>query len=117
MYLYAELWNFRPAWLALTPAERSAWMTELVAGIGAQIDGGVEPVGFAINDADAPHRSGYDWLAVWKMPDLESVERFEAFVETSGLHQYFEQVNTRGASLELDAMVAALVDPGTEAPA
>ena len=71
---------------------------------------GVEVVGFVANDGDTPHTSGYDFLAVWKMPDKEAAREFEDFVEASGLHQHFEQVNTRGRVMEMEAVVSALLN-------
>lgn len=111
MYFYVELWKFRPAWLELTPEERAAWMDTLLGGLQQQLESGVEVVAFAANDRDTPHSSGYDFLAVWKMPNKESAVRFENFVEASGLHRYYEQVNTRGSMMEMEDVVAALLNP------
>lgn len=111
MYLYVELWKFHPAWLELAPDNRKSWMDKLLAGLQEQLELGVEIVGFLSNDSDTPHSSEYDFLAVWRMPDKESAVRFENFVEASGLHEYFEQVNTRGQVMEMGEVVAALLNP------
>ena len=111
MYMYAETWKFRPAWLELSREERKAWMDTLLAGIQQQLAAGVEVVGFVANDTDTPHSNGYDFLAVWKMPSKEIARRFEDFVEASGLHTYYEQVNIRGEVLGLEAVVASHLDP------
>jgi hypothetical protein len=110
MYIYAELWRFRPAWLELSDDERKSWMDELLSGIGEQLESGVEVVAFIANDEDTPHSSGFDFLAVWKMPDKETAQRFETFVEESGLHDYYEQVNTRGTVLGMEKVVSALLN-------
>jgi len=111
MYLYVELWKFRPAWLALSQDERKSWMDELLAGLQQQLESSVEVVAFVANDGDTPHSSGYDFLAVWKMPNKEAARKFEDFVEASGLHEYYEQVNTRGQVLGMEEVVAALLNP------
>jgi hypothetical protein len=111
MYLYTELWKFRPAWRELAPDARKQWMDTLLGGLQQQLESGVEVVGFVANDNDTAHSSGYDFMAVWKMPDKETAVGFEAFVEASGLHTYYEQVNTRGAAMELGAVVEALLNP------
>lgn len=111
MYIYAELWKFRPAWLDLPPDTRKQWIDTLLAGLQQQLESGVEVVGFATNDSDTPHSSGYDFMAVWKMPNKDAAVAFETFVEESGLHKYYEQVNTRGAVMELGAVVDALLNP------
>jgi hypothetical protein len=110
MYLYVELWKFRPAWLELSQGDRKSWMDKLLAGLQQQLQSGVEVVGFASNDGDTSHSSGYDFLAVWKMPSKDVARRFEDFVETSGLHEYYEQVNTRGQMMEMEEVVAALLN-------
>ena len=110
MYLYVELWKFRPAWLELSPDERKSWMDQLLAGLQQELESGVEVVGIVANDGDTPHSSGYDFLAVWKMPNKEAARKFEAFVEGSRLHDYYEQVNTRGQILDMEEVVAAHVN-------
>lgn len=110
MYLYIELWKFRPAWLELSEGERKSWMDELLAGLQGQFQSGVEVVGMAANDRDTPHPSGYDFMAVWKMPNKEIAKKFEAYVESSGLHEYYEQVNARGHVMSLDGVVEALLN-------
>ena len=86
-------------------------MDELLAGLQQQLESGVEVVGLVSNDGDTPHSSGYDFLAVWKMPNKETARKFEDFVEASGLHEYYEQVNTRGQILDMGEVVAALLNP------
>ena len=110
MYLYVELWRVRPAWLELSQADRKSWMDKLLAGLQQQLQSGVEAVGLVSNDGDTPHSSGYDFLAVWKMPNKEAAQQFEDFVEDSGLHEYFEQVNTRGQMAEMEEVVSALLN-------
>ena len=109
MYLYVELWKARPAWLELAQGERKAWMDKLLAGLQQQLQSGVEVVGFASNDGETPYPSGYDFFAAWRMPNKEAAERFEGFVERAGWHEYFEQVNARGPSLETEQFVSAHV--------
>jgi hypothetical protein len=103
MYLYVELWKARPAWLDLSRDEREAWFGKLLTSLQEQLEGGVEPLGFARNDDDTPLDAGYDFIGAWRMPDKETAQRFERFVESNGWHDYFEQVNARGPVLEIEA--------------
>ena len=80
-------------------------MNKVGSEIQKLLEAGVESVGFAFNDADTPHPSGYDYIAVWKMPSKDLVESFEKVVEESGFHNYHEQVNTRGEMVDLDVMM------------
>lgn len=99
MHLYVELWKARPAWLALSAEERERYVAQLGPAIDQLLEAGIELVGFAIADADAPHAAEYPYLAVWRMPTLELARALEQTVESAGWHQYFEQVNSRGAVL------------------
>lgn len=63
MILYVELWNARPAWLALSQQERGAYMAQLAPAIGQLLSAGIEIVGWSLNDADTPHRSAHQYLA------------------------------------------------------
>jgi hypothetical protein len=107
MYLYVELWKARPAWLALSQDERKDWLDKTLAGLQEQLSSGVEPVGLASNDEDTPYSSGYSLFAVWKMSNKEMAQQFENFVEAAGWHKYFEQVNARGETLEMEPFVSA----------
>lgn len=97
MHLYVELWKARPAWRALAVAEREAYVAQLGPAIGQLLATGVELVGFALADADAPYEAGYTYIAVWKMPDVNGARTLESTVDGAGWHRYFEQVNARGA--------------------
>ena len=99
MHLYVELWKARPAWLAMPAEERAAWVAALGPVMSDLVRAGVELVGFAVTDADAPHDADYPYVAVWRMPTRELVHDFESAVEATGWHRYFEQVNVRGELL------------------
>ncbi len=96
MHLYVELWNARPAWLALSAEERGAYFEQVGPAIEQLTNAGVEIVGWAINDDDTPHSSGHTYIAVWKMPNLELVKMLEEIVEGAGWYNYFDQINARG---------------------
>jgi len=96
MHLYLELWKAKPAWRALAPAQREAFVAGLGPAIEKLLADGIELVGFARTDADTSHRAGYDYVAAWRMPTRELAVSFERTVDGSGFHDYFEQVNARG---------------------
>lgn len=105
MYIYVELWKFRQAWLDLSVDERRAFMDNIGSQIQNLLDEGVESLAFAYNDDETPHPSGYDYIAVWKIPNKDLVEKFEKTVEDSGFHNYHEQVNARGPMVDLGPMI------------
>ena len=110
MYLYAELWKARPAWLELSKEERRSWFEKLLASLQEQLEAGVEPLGFAANDKDTPLSAGYDFIGLWKMPSKQAAEQFESFVERAGWHDYFEQVNARGQIMDIDVFSSSHID-------
>ena len=109
MHLYVELWNVRPQWLELSTEERKQYLDKAGSQIKKLTDTGVEIVGFAINDADTPHRSNYQYMAVWKMLGLEQVALLERSLEQAGWHAYFEQVNARGTLVPPSEALADMV--------
>lgn len=109
MELYAELWNPKPAWSALSQQERAAFVDAIGPGMQSLIAQGVELLGFARNDADTPLRSPHAYLALWRMNDHALVELLEATVEECGWHTYFDQVNARGEALSPQDAFAQMI--------
>lgn len=106
MYLYVELWKPRGAWEALPAAERDAFITGIGSAVGGLTAAGIELLGFAFNDRDTAHRADYAYLAVWRMPSKDLACMLERAVIDYGFHDYFEQVNARGAIVAPEAVLA-----------
>ncbi len=66
---------------------------------------GAELVGVARNDTDTPHRADYDYVAVWKIPNIERVHTFAETWVRVGFHDYFEQEDVRGELMAPDAFI------------
>jgi hypothetical protein len=109
MYLYVEMWRARPAWFALATDERERFFGTVGQEIGSQIGAGCELVGIALNDADTPRRAPYDYLAVWRIPDRERLGAFAATWEWVGFHNYFEQLDVRGAETTPETFVGHMI--------
>jgi hypothetical protein len=109
MYLYVELWKPREAWMALPIQERSSYMSQLGPALGELTKAGVELIGWSLNDSETPYGADYRYLAVWRMPNQETVKQFEKVVEQSGWHRYFEQVNARGELVSPDLVIANMI--------
>jgi hypothetical protein len=107
LYLYVELWKARPTWFALPREQRAAYASRIAQGCWRFVDSGIELIGWAPNAAGA-HRADYTWLALWKMPSAEHVQRFEESVERSGWHEYFEQVNAWGELSSVEAVLGRM---------
>ena len=105
MFMYAELWNARPAWLALSQPEREQFFATLGPEVGVQLNAGCELVGLVIADTDTPRRGDYQYLAIWRMAEAQ-VPSFEEAWERLGWHGYFEQINVRGTVVDFDTLMA-----------
>lgn len=105
MRLYVELWNTRPAWLALSQPERERFFEAIGAALAVQLDAGCEFIGAVIADADTPHRGNYQYMAMWRMDD-GLVRPFEAAWERLGWYTHFEQTNVRGTPVDAGALFA-----------
>ena len=57
-------------------------LRERLEGLAAR---GIEVVTWAANDPGTSHRCGYEYLAVWKMPDEKAVKLFEEKMADFGI--------------------------------
>lgn len=97
MYLYVEMWNAKPSWLALSLDERKRFMEKVAqaaAGLGPL---GAEMLGAWVNDSDVDHRLDKTYFTVFKFPSKDAVKSFEAIVRDSGWYDLFDQTNSSGA--------------------
>lgn len=110
MYLYVEEWNVTKKWMDLSKEDRRAYFDKVGSGINELMEAGVENVGWALNDEHTPYRSDYRYMAVWKMPSKDYVEKLEKAVADAGWHDYFSQVNSRGKILPLNEAIDFLIN-------
>jgi hypothetical protein len=96
MYLYVEMWNAKPTWLALSLPERQAFMAKVAEAAKALGPLGAEVLGAWINDADVDNRLGMTYFTAFRFPSKEAVKGFEAIVRESGWYDLFEQTNSSG---------------------
>lgn len=110
MYLYVELWNVTQKWMDLSKEERRSFLSQVNNGIKELTNAGVENVGWAMNDEHTPHRSDYRYMAVWKMPSRDYVEKLEKAVSDSGWYDCFSQANSRGEIIPLNQALEFLIN-------
>jgi hypothetical protein len=96
MYLYVEMWNAKPSWLALSLPERQQFMAKVAEAAKGLQPLGAEVLGAWINDEDVDHRLGKTYFTAFRFPDKEAVQGFEAIVRESGWYDLFEQTNASG---------------------
>ena len=91
MILYVELWKAKPAWLAPSQADRSAYLDKVGSSVQGLLEAGVVNIGWASSDTDTPFDSGHQYSAVWTMPSRDQVAMLEQGIEQAGWHDYFDQ--------------------------
>lgn len=110
MYLYVELWNVTQKWMDLSKEDRRAYFDKVEGGMKQLMEEGVENVGWSMNDEHTPNRSDYRYMAVWKLPSLDYVEKLEKAVADAGWYDYFSQVNSRGKIMPINEAMDFLVN-------
>lgn len=99
-YILTEIWNAKPAWLALTIDDRNHFFEEKVNPfIGKMVAEGAEFVGCAVNDNDGKERINYRYMAVWILPNKAFSDRLESGARELGFLEYFNQVNFSGTAI------------------
>jgi hypothetical protein len=96
MYLYVEMWNAKPTWLALSLQERRQFMAKVAVAAAALGPLGAEVLGAWVNDADVDHRLDKTYFTAFRFPSKEAVQSFEKIVRDSGWYDLFEQTNSSG---------------------
>jgi hypothetical protein len=96
MYLYVEMWNAKPSWLALSLHERKQFMEKVAEAAAGLKPLGAEMLGAWINEGDVDRRSDQTYFTVFKFPSKEAVKAFEAIVRASGWYELFDQRNSSG---------------------
>ena len=96
MYLYVEMWNARPSWLALTLAERKQFMEKVAIAAAGLQPLGAELLGAWINETDIDRRFDKTYFTAFKFPSKQVIRSFEAIVRKSGWYDFLDQVNGLG---------------------
>jgi hypothetical protein len=110
MYLYVEMWNAKPAWMALDEGERRAFMQKIGEFLDKTEKPGVCYVdACCVNEGDTAMRVPYSYVVVWKMTDKAHVKAISDGTARMGWYDYFEQVNAGGMSKGADALIGDLI--------
>jgi len=110
MYLYVEMWNAKPAWMALDDGARRAFMKQIAEFLEATEAPGVCHVdACCVNDGDTAMRVPYSYVVVWKMADASHVKTISDGTARMGWYAYFEQVNAGGVAKDAGALIADLI--------
>lgn len=109
MMYFIELWNAKPAWLALSQAERGDYMNQVGTHIQGLLDQGVKVLTWSNNESNTTHKADFDYFAIWSFPDQASADGFQQLVEGAGWYNYFEQVNLMGQEATAEQIIGQLI--------
>ena len=110
-YFLAELYSPKPAWLALSPAQRNDFFTSIGPAVTALCNVGTEVIAMGKTTPDKPHAAAQAFFAIWKFPDEESLDALLDGIEASGWHEYFETVNATGVGCDFPTHLSQLITP------
>jgi hypothetical protein len=110
MHVYIELFKAKDAWLELTAEERAAYMQKAGSTMQGALDAGAELVGVGAANPETSHDAGYDFYAVWRLPNPDVVQMFEKGIEDDDWYAYFEQLNASGELMEFDALIKRVIE-------
>jgi hypothetical protein len=110
MHLYVELFKAKDAWLELSTEQRGAYIQRVDASLQGVLDAGAELVGVGATDAGASHHAGFDFYAVWKLPNADVVQMFEDGLVRDDWYTYFEQANAAGELVGFESLVQRVME-------
>jgi hypothetical protein len=110
MHLYIELFKAKDAWLELNPEQRGAYVQQVGSSMQGVLDAGAELVGSGAADPATSHRAGFDFFAVWTLPDTDVVREFEKGIERDNWYDYFEQVNASGELVDFASLAQQVME-------
>ncbi|MGC1303183.1 MAG: DUF6616 family protein [Caulobacteraceae bacterium] len=98
-HLFIELYKYKPAWLALPPAEREKVRSAVLEALTGLQAAGLEIIGWGANDPATDLRADHDFFCVYRTPSPEFTRQFESGIRASGWHELFDQVALSGPAL------------------
>ncbi|MEM9823206.1 MAG: DUF6616 family protein [Bacteroidota bacterium] len=110
MIYFVEIWNAKPALLALSVEERGAYMANIGPHIQDLLAKGVEVLTWSDNATVTTKRAAYDYFAIWKFPDQATADGFQQLVDNVGWYNYFEQTNLMGEAASAQEIIGQLIN-------
>jgi hypothetical protein len=104
MYLMIEAWTPKPAWLALTEAQRAEYMAGVGEGAAALAAQGVTSLGWGLVD-EASHGTDHTAFAVWECGSRAGCDALRSAIAAAGWYEYFDQVDFGGEAGPPDAVL------------
>lgn len=105
MHVLIAAWTPKPAWLALTEAERADYAATAKAGVAALEEQGIRALGWGWLD-EASRGIDRAAFAVWDCGSEAGLAVFRAAVVDAGWDEYFDQIDFGGELGSPDSVMA-----------
>lgn len=105
MSVHVEVWDARPAWLALSIEDRIAYLDRMNERLRAFTQAGARLVGVALTEPTLAAPYGTTYVAAWSLPKGGvQVRMLDTILEAAGWHEYFERDEDRTPTIESRAL-------------
>ncbi len=108
-YFLAELYSPKPAWLALSAAQRNDYFASIGPAVAALCDSGTEIIAMGEVSPGKSHTAVQSFFALWKFPDKASLDALLDGIGASGWYEYFETVNASGVGCDFPTHLSQLL--------
>lgn len=106
MCLHVEVWDVRPAWLALSIQDRIAYLDQMKENLRAFQDTGARLTGAALTDPTLAAPYGTTYIAAWSLPEgVTQVRMLDEILEATGWQTYFERDPDRTPTIESSTLL------------
>ena len=113
MLLYVEVWDARPAWLALSIQDRITYLDQMESSMQALAAAGASLVGMGLRESEAPCLETSRYVAVWSMPDEQTIRLLNEILTAVGWHTYFKRGEDRSAPVASKSLFQYAEEQGT----
>ncbi len=107
-YYLTELYEPKPAWLALDQSGRQQFFETIGSAMPALAALGVEAIALGEVEATQLHAATQKFFAIWRAPDQTAIAALVSGITASGWHAYFDTINATGPAVDLNGHLAQL---------
>ena len=107
MHHLIELWSPKTKWLNMSPNDRREYLGQVVTGISGFLQEGLQLHATGLSRRDLANSAPYQFFLVWDSPSEDLIGRFMTELQRLDWFQHFDQVNTSGENIGLEALLDA----------
>lgn len=107
MHHLIELWSPKAKWLEMSATDRQDYLAGVAKGIAGFLQEGLQLHATGMAGSDLANSVPYRFFLVWDSPSKELIDRFMTELERLNWFKHFDQVNTAGDNIGLEALLEA----------